>query len=69
MLLEQIILHNVEKLFSQSTIVSKTIIRVTRNADINLDEKEIDEDEDYRQYMKKDLKEKRPTGTDSFRVI
>ena len=27
MLLEQIILHNVEKLFSQSTIVSKTIIR------------------------------------------
>ena len=55
MLLEQIILHNVEKLFSQSTIVSKTIIRVTRNADINLDEKEIDEDEDYRQYMKKKL--------------
>ena len=58
MLLEQIILHNVEKLFSQSTIVSKTIIRVTRNADINLDEKEIDEDEDYRQYMKKILKKR-----------
>lgn len=58
MLLEQIILHNVEKLFSQSTILSKTIIRVTRNADINLNEKEIDEDEDYRQYMKKILKKR-----------
>lgn len=58
MLLEQIILHNVEKLFSQSSVISKTIIRVTRNADINLDEKEIDEDEDYRLYMKKILKKR-----------
>lgn len=58
MLLEQIILHNVNKVFSNSVVCSKTIIRVTRNADINLNEKEIDEDEDYRQYMKKILKKR-----------
>lgn len=58
MLLEQVILHNVDKIFSKSSILSKTIIRVTRNADINLNEKEIDEDEDYRSFMKKILKKR-----------
>ena len=55
LLLEQIIYHFVQKLFNEK-IRFKTVIRVTRNADINLDNKSIDEDEDYRQSMKKILK-------------
>lgn len=42
----------------QIRVLFKTIIRVTRNADINLNEKDIEEDEDYRQYMKKILKKR-----------
>ncbi|WP_183327806.1 polyphosphate kinase 1 [Catenisphaera adipataccumulans] len=57
-LLEHVIYHQVERIFSEDNIVSKSIIRVTRNADINLNEKEIDEDEDYREYMKKILKKR-----------
>ncbi len=55
-LAENIILHNLERIFPKQKILFKTIIRVTRNADINLDAKDIEEDEDYRQYMKKILK-------------
>lgn len=55
MLVEQVILHFVEKLFND-TIRFKTIIRVTRNADINLDERQMDDDDDYRLQMKKILK-------------
>lgn len=55
LLIEQVILHFVEKLF-QETIRFKTIIRVTRNADISLDERQMDEDDDYRLQMKKVLK-------------
>ena len=58
MLVEQLILQNVDKVFPKSRVLFKTIIRVTRNADINLNEKDIDEDEDYRQYMKKILKKR-----------
>lgn len=55
-LAEDLIFHNLEKIFPKNKIPFKTIIRVTRNADINLDERDIEEDEDYRQYMKKILK-------------
>ena len=58
MLVEQLILQHVDKVFPKSRVVFKTIIRVTRNADINLNDKDIDEDEDYRQYMKKILKKR-----------
>lgn len=58
MLTEQIILHFAQKVFSKSRVLFKTIIRVTRNADINLNEQDIEEDEDYRQYMKKILKKR-----------
>lgn len=53
---EQIIFHNLGKIFGKGNILFKTIIRVTRNADISLNEKDIDEDVDYRGYMKKILK-------------
>lgn len=55
-LTEKVVFHNLDKLFSKAKIPFKTIIRVTRNADINLNVQDIDDDEDYRQYMKKILK-------------
>lgn len=55
LLAEQIICHFAQKLFNEK-VLFKTVIRVTRNADINLDDKAIDDDEDYRQSMKKILK-------------
>lgn len=58
LLLEQVIYHNVDRIFTQSSVINKTTIRVTRNADISLNE-ESPEDEDYRNYVKKVLK-KRP---------
>lgn len=56
LLAEDIIFHNLEKIFPKYKIGFKTTIRVTRNADINLNEKDIEEDEDYRLFMKKILK-------------
>ncbi|MCF0246700.1 MAG: polyphosphate kinase 1, partial [Ileibacterium sp.] len=55
-LAEDIIFNQLEKLFPNSKIGFKTTIRVTRNADINLDKQDIDDDEDYRQFMKKIMK-------------
>lgn len=55
-LTETVILHFLEKLFPKAKIPFKTIIRITRNADINLNASDIEDDEDYRQYMKKILK-------------
>lgn len=63
MLTEKIILRYAEKVFSKSRVVFKTIIRVTRNADVNLNERDIEEDEDYRQYMKKILKKRSRLST------
>lgn len=57
-LLEKIMYHNVEKVFPMMDIKAKAIVRITRNADINLDEGQLDEDDDYRQYMKKILKKR-----------
>lgn len=57
-LLEHLIYYFAERIFKNTTIKYKTIIRVTRNADINLNEKEIDDDDDYRQHMKTILKKR-----------
>lgn len=38
--------------------LNKTIVRITRNADINLNEDQIDDDDDYREYMKHILKKR-----------
>lgn len=58
LLIEKIILHYAEEVFSGYQMLFKTIISVTRNGDINLDVADIDEDEDYRQHMKKILKKR-----------
>lgn len=53
---ETVIAHFLDRMFPKAKIPFKTIIRVTRNADINLNAGDIEDDEDYRQYMKKILK-------------
>ncbi len=58
-LLEHLIYHMVDRIFSNCEVLSKTIVRVTRNADINLNAKEMDEDDDYRSYMSHILKKRR----------
>lgn len=58
-LVEHMIYHMVHKVFNSYEILSKSIIRVTRNADINLNTQEMDEDEDYRDYMKTILKKRK----------
>lgn len=57
-LAEYVILEYLEKMFPKSRIPFKTIIRVTRNADINLNIADIEDDEDYRSYMKTILKKR-----------
>lgn len=58
MLIEQIMFHCIERLFKNCKILNKTIVRITRNADINLNEDQIDDDDDYREYMKHILKKR-----------
>ena len=58
MLIEQIMFHCIEHLFKNCKILNKTIVRITRNADINLNEDQIDDDDDYREYMKHILKKR-----------
>ena len=59
-LLEDIICHFAHLAFSPYTINEKTVIAVTRNADINTEEQSaLDEDIDYRQFMKTLIKKRR----------
>ena len=57
-LTEKVILALLDRLFPKAKIPFKTIIRVTRNADINLNASDIEDDEDYRSYMKTILKKR-----------
>ena len=56
-LLEEIIWYFSELIFNTYKVVEKNIIAVTRNADINTEER-LDEDIDYRLYMKNMLKKR-----------
>lgn len=47
---EELILHFLPKVFKGYTVISKTLIRITRNADIDADAL-YDEDLDYREFM------------------
>lgn len=58
-LMEDLILAFTESVFSNYNVIYKTITSVTRNSDINLQQTPIDEDEDYRHYMKKILKKRK----------
>lgn len=57
-LLEKVIYEYVNEIFSNYNVEFKTVVSVTRNADIALSNSQIDEDEDYRGYMKKILKKR-----------
>ena len=58
MLAEELILHFLPSVFTGYNIVSKSLIRVTRNADIDAD-KSYDEDLSYREHMEEILKQRR----------
>lgn len=58
MLSEDLILHFLPKVFNGHRVVSKSLIRVTRNADIDADAL-YDEDLDYREFMAKLIKRRR----------
>ena len=57
-LLEDIILSCLDSCFGTYAPQDRAVIRVTRNADIDPDGEGVEEDEDYRQHMKKVLKKR-----------
>ena len=59
MLMEELILHFMPLIFGKYSIKSKSLIRIVRNADIDVDEAFYDEDLDYRNTMEKLIKERR----------
>lgn len=56
MLTENIMLQFISQEFPMYEIINKSLIRVTRNADINPDDEQYDVDDDYRHHIKKVLK-------------
>lgn len=58
-LLEDIILHFVSKVFSKYTIKNKGFIRVTRSADIDEDDHSLEGHDDYREMMETLIKQRR----------
>ena len=58
MLAEELILHFVPKIFSGYFVKSKSLLRVTRNADIDADAL-YDEDLDYREFMAEMIKKRK----------
>lgn len=58
MLVEELILHYVGQVFGNYKIIDKTLFRVTRNADINVEEA-LDHDLDFRQVMEELLKKRK----------
>ena len=58
MLVEELILHYIPKVFERYNIKAKSLIRVTRNADIDADAL-YDEDLDYREFMTELIKRRK----------
>ena len=58
-LVEDIILHFVSKVFSKYTIKNKGFIRVTRSADIDEDDHSLEGHDDYREMMETLIKQRR----------
>ncbi|MGN0390102.1 MAG: polyphosphate kinase 1 [Wujia sp.] len=56
MLVEELILHFAEKIFPDYKVVSKSLIRILRSADIDVDEALDDDEKDYRKGVEKVLK-------------
>ncbi len=62
MLSEELILHYVPKIFKGYHVKAKSLIRITRNADIDADAL-YDEDLDYREFMVDLIKARKETCT------
>ena len=72
MLVEELILHFLPKIFKKYGVKSKSLIRIIRNADIDMDEAFFDEDMDYRDTMEQLIKERRrlcPVKLEYSRVL
>ena len=72
MLVEELILHCLPKIFKKYSVKSKSLIRIIRNADIDMDEAFFDEDMDYRDTMEQLIKERRrlcPVKLEYSRVL
>lgn len=72
MLIEELILHFLPKIFKKYSVKSKSLIRIIRNADIDMDEAFFDEDMDYRDTMEQLIKERRrlcPVKLEYSRVL
>lgn len=59
MLVEELILHYMPLVFSNHKIICKSIMRITRNADINMEEALYDHDVDLREVMEDLLKKRK----------
>lgn len=59
LLAEDLILHYAPQVFECYRLKSKTLIRITRNADIDADEAVFDEDLDYRDAMEQIIKQRK----------
>ena len=57
--IESIILHYADKVFDMFKLEDRTVICVTRNADISPEDEAFSEDEDYRHHMQKILKKRK----------
>lgn len=62
-LMEELILGKVESIFKDYKVMSKTIISVTRNADLNADNENQDLFEDYKEFMKFIVKKRKRLST------
>lgn len=58
-LVEEMIMHFVEKIFSKYTIKNQSFIRVTRSADIDEDDHSLNGHDDYREMMETLIKQRR----------
>lgn len=71
-LVEELILHFLPLVFERYTVKSKSLIRIIRNADIDVDEAFYDEDLDYRDSMEKLIRTRRklcPVKLEHSRVL
>lgn len=72
MLVEEVILHFMPIIFEKYQIKSKSLIRIIRNADIDVDEAVDDEDTDYRDMMEKLIRQRKklcPVKMEYSRVL
>lgn len=72
MLVEELILHYIPEVFDHYEVKSKSLIRIIRNADIDVDEAFDDEELDYRDCMKKLISTRKklcPVKLEHYRVL